>query len=164
MFKEWSAGAWLLIGLVGSVLLRGTLWVITTLNFAPLLGPAHMLLISALGRTAGTGIWLGDIVASFLFAVATGVACHGLRNDRAWARWLGAWLARFYVALNAGSAAGGAVLVWVWGRVDRWLVFLLVLYVVSFGVAVMAARQPKAHRRAAPVDTISAGGVVTRRD
>ncbi|MFC4018377.1 hypothetical protein ACFOW4_10535 [Micromonospora sp. GCM10011542] len=74
MFKNESAGTWLLIGLVGSVLLRGALWVLTILNLGPLLGPVHLLLISAVGHTVGTGIWLGDIVASFLFAIATGVA------------------------------------------------------------------------------------------
>ncbi|MCZ7435236.1 hypothetical protein O7598_02400 [Micromonospora sp. WMMC241] len=143
MFKEWSAGTWLLIGLVGSVLLRGTLWVITTLNVAPLLGPAHLLLISELGRTAGTATWLGDIVASFLFAVATGVVCIGLRRDRVWARWLGAWLARFYVALNAGAAVGCAALLRVVGPAAWLLVFPFALYVVSLGVAIMTARQLK---------------------
>ncbi|MEU0151309.1 hypothetical protein [Micromonospora fulviviridis] len=89
VFKNEWAGTWLLLGLVGSVLLRGTLWVLTVLNLGPLLGPVHLLLIPAVGRTVGTGVWLGDIVASFLFAVATGVACEGLRGDRTWAYRLG---------------------------------------------------------------------------
>lgn len=142
MFKNEWAGTWLLIGLVGSVLLRGTLWVLTVLNLGPLLGPVDLLLFPAVGRTVGTAIWLGDIVASFLFAVATGVACQGLRGDRAWAYRLGQGLARFYVALNAATATVCGVLMSDWGL----LAIPFVLYIVSIVVAIMAARQLAARR------------------
>ena len=147
------AGTWLLIGLVGSVLLRGTLWVLTVLNLGPLLGPVDLLLFSAVGHTVGTGIWLGDIVASFLFAVATGVACQGLRSDRAWAYRLGQGLARFYVALNAATATVCGLLMWDWG-LSAWglLAFPFALYIASMVVAIMAARQLKAHRGPAMVE------------
>ncbi|WP_433605474.1 hypothetical protein ACQP2P_27430 [Dactylosporangium sp. CA-139114] len=62
---------------------------LTVLNVGPLLGPVYLLPAPAVGRAIGTAIRLGDIVASFLFAVATGVACRGLRGDRAWAYRLG---------------------------------------------------------------------------
>lgn len=153
VFNNGPAGTWLLIGLVGSVLLRGALWVLTILNLTPLLGPVHLLLISTVGHTLGTGIWLGDIVASFLFAIATGVACQGLRGDRVWAYRLGRGLARFYVAVNAGTATVCAVLMWDWGLPARGLlVFPFVLYIVSIVVAIVTARQLEAQRGATMVE------------
>ncbi|MFI5914146.1 hypothetical protein [Dactylosporangium sp. NPDC051541] len=148
MFKRGWSGSWLLIGLIGSVLLRGTLWVVTVLNVGPLLGPVDLLLVPALGHTIGTAIWLGDIVASFLFAVATGVACQGLRRDRGWAYRLGKGLARCYVASNAATATVCGVLVMSgWGL----LAFPFVLYIASIAVAIMAVRQLQAHRGSAMV-------------
>lgn len=58
-------------------------------------------LFDAVGHTVATAISVGDDVASLLCAIATGVACGGLRGDRAWAYRLGQGLARFYVAVNA---------------------------------------------------------------
>ncbi|MET8833914.1 hypothetical protein ABZV78_08365 [Micromonospora sp. NPDC004540] len=153
MFKNEWAGTWLLVGLIGSVLLRGTLWLVTILNVGPLLGPVDLLLHSAIDHTVGTAIWLGDIVASFLFAIATGVACQGLRRDRAWAYRLGQWLTSIYVPLNAVTATACGVLMVDWG-LQAWslLAFPLVLYVASIVVAIMAARELKAHRGSALVD------------
>ncbi|WNM37799.1 hypothetical protein RMN56_21935 [Micromonospora halotolerans] len=147
MFKNAWAGTWLLIGLVGSVLLRGILWLLTLFSLGPLLGPVDLLLFDAAGHTVATAISVGDAVASFLCAIATGVACVGLRGDRAWAYRLGRWLARFYVAVNTATATACGVLVAMWGRSAGGLVtFLFVLYVVSLGVAVMAVRQLAAPR------------------
>ncbi|MFG2106623.1 hypothetical protein [Micromonospora chersina] len=141
MFNNSWAGAWLLTGLIGSVLLRGALWLLTMLIFGPLLGPAYVLIDDP---TVGTAIWLGDIVASFLCAIATGVACVGLRRDRDWAYRLGRGLARFYVTVNAATAAACGVLV---AMVKTSLLGLpFVLYVLSIVVAVLALRQLRAPR------------------
>ncbi|SCL71539.1 hypothetical protein [Micromonospora chersina] len=149
MFNNMWAGAWLLTGLIGSVLLRGGLWLLTLLIVAPLLGPAHMLISDA---NVDTPIWYGDIVASFLCAIATGVACVGIRRDRGWAYRLGRGLARFYVAVNAVSAAACGVLL-VQAETSAWdppLVVLVgfpfVLYVLSIVVAVLALRQLRTPR------------------
>lgn len=147
MFNNGWAGTWLLIGLIGSVLLRGALWVLTVLNVGPLLGPVDVLLMPVVGRSVGTAIWLGDIVVSFLLAVATGVACQGLRSDRAWAYRLGQGLARCYVVVNAATAAVCAV----WMSDRHLLAFPFVVYVASIVVAIMAARQLKAHGGSATV-------------
>lgn len=161
MFKNSWAGAWLLIGLVGSVLLRGILWLLTILNFGPLLGPADLMLIDATDHTVGTAIWLGDIVASFLCAIATGVACGGLRRDHDWAYRLGRGLARFYVAVNAATATACGVLMAtespsVWSLTDWSFVGLpFVLYVVSIVVAVLALRQLAAPRPSQPAPSRS---------
>ncbi|MFG1834342.1 hypothetical protein [Micromonospora chersina] len=146
MFKNSWAGTWLLIGLVGSVLLRGALWLVTALNVAPLLGPGDLLLYGAYG-TVGTAIWIGDIVGSFAAAIATGVACVGVRRDRAWAYRLGRWLAWFYVAVNAVTATVCGVLLAKWGwSAGNLEAPLFVLYVVSLVVALMAVRQLAAPR------------------
>ena len=147
MFKYWWAETWLLIGLVGSVLLRGTLWVLTGLNVGPLLGPVDVLLVPAFGHTVGTAIWLGDIAASLLLAVATGVACQGLRGDRLWAYRWGRSLAWFYVGCNAATATVCGVLMSNWGM----LALPFVLYIVSIAIAMMAISQLKAHRGSATV-------------
>lgn len=143
------AGAWLLTGLIGSVLLRGALWLLTMLILGPLLGPAYVLIDDP---TVGTAIWYGDIAASFLCAIATGVACVGLRRDRDWAYRLGRGLARFYVAVNAATAAACGVLVATaktsaWDLAVRSIVGLsFVLYVLSIVVAVLALRQLRTPR------------------
>ncbi|WP_433282064.1 hypothetical protein [Micromonospora sp. CA-244673] len=142
MFKSAWAGTWLLIGLVGSVLLRGILWLLTFFSVGPLLGSVDLLVLETAGHTAATAFWLGDAVGSFLFAIATGVACVGLRRDRAWAYRLGQWLAWFYVAVNTVTAAACVVLVAMWGlSAGIFVAVLFVLYAVSIVVAVMAVRQ-----------------------
>ncbi|MFG3604744.1 hypothetical protein [Micromonospora chersina] len=141
MFNNMWAGAWLLTGLIGSVLLRGALWLLTMLIFGPLLGPVYVLIDDP---TVGMAIWYGDIAASFLCAIATGVACVGLRRDRDWAYRLGRGLARFYVAVNAATAAACGVLA---AMVKTSLLGLpFVLYVLSIVVAVLALRQLRAPR------------------
>ncbi|WP_433311891.1 hypothetical protein [Micromonospora chersina] len=144
MFNNMWTGAWLLTGLIGSVLLRGALWLLTMLMLGPLLGPAYVLIDDP---TVGAAIWYGDIAASFLCAIATGVACVGLCRDRDWAYRLGRGLARFYVAVNAVTASVCGVLLAMWGQ-SAWslVALLLVLYVASLVVAVMAVRQLAAPR------------------
>ncbi|MFI7284240.1 hypothetical protein ACIBOV_28660 [Micromonospora chersina] len=162
MFKNSWAGGWLLIGLVGSVLLRGALWLLTLLSYGPLLGPVDLMLIDVTDQTVGTAIWFGDIVASFLCAIATGVACGGLRRDHDWAYRLGRGLAWFYVAVSAATAtACGVLMVTVspsaWSLTD-WSVVVglpFVLYVVSIVVAVLALRQLAAHRPSHPAPSRS---------
>ncbi|MFF5232610.1 hypothetical protein [Dactylosporangium sp. NPDC000521] len=147
MFKNVRGGSLLLAGLVGSVVLRGALRVATVMNAAPLLGPVHFLTIDAVGRSAGTAVWAGDIVASVLCAAATGIACHGLRGDRAWAYPLGRGLAWFYVAVNAVAATVCGVAMPGW----RLLAVPFGLYVVSLLVAVAALRRLGAERGSATV-------------
>ncbi|MFI7212730.1 hypothetical protein [Micromonospora maritima] len=150
MLHNGRPGTWLSIGLVGSVLFRGTLWVLTTLNLAPLLGPVDLLLYEVLEHPVGTAVWLGDIIASFLFAVVTGVVCGGLRGDRAWAYRWGQGLARFYVVLNLATATVTGALMWHWGPPARgFLAVPFAVYLVSIAVAVMAARELTARRGAA---------------
>ncbi|WP_433046556.1 hypothetical protein [Dactylosporangium sp. CS-033363] len=129
MFKYGSAATWLMIGLVGSVLVRGSLWVVSLLNITPLLGPVALLS----GRTVGGVIWAGDIVASFVLAIVTCVVWRGLRDYRPWAIRPAQGLAWFYIATNV-VAAGACV-----RHLPDWdlLAVPLAWYVVSIGIAVM---------------------------
>ncbi|MEU0562818.1 hypothetical protein [Dactylosporangium sp. NPDC006015] len=152
MFKNVRGGSILLAGLVGSVVLRGALWVLTVSAVGPLLGPVAVLAGETVGRAAGTAVWAGDIVASVLCAAATGVACHGLHADRAWAFRLGRGLAWFYVAVNAIAAAACVALMPGWGQ----LAAPFALYAVSLLVAVAALRRLGAERGSAMVVGIAA--------
>ncbi|MEV0562569.1 hypothetical protein [Dactylosporangium sp. NPDC050588] len=152
MFKNVRSGSILLAGLVGSVVLRGALWVLSVSTVGPLLGPVAVLAGEAAGRAAGTVAWAGDLVASVLCAVATGVVCYGLHGDRAWAFRLGRALASFYVAVNVLAAAACVALMPGWGQ----LAVPFALYAVSSLVAVAALRRLGAERGSAMVVGIAA--------
>ncbi|MEV8516859.1 hypothetical protein [Dactylosporangium sp. NPDC051484] len=142
MFRDWLAATWLLIGLVGSVLIRGALWLFSILILTPLLGPIPLLLSPAVGDSAGTALWTGDIIASFPLAIATFFAWRGLRAYRPWALRLSRGLAWFYVVANAATAIVCGVYMWDWGL----LAVPFAVYVASFAVAVMVLRRLAAYR------------------
>ncbi|GAA3213393.1 hypothetical protein GCM10010532_039100 [Dactylosporangium siamense] len=153
MFKNGRPGAWLLLGLIASVLLRGPIYLLTWLYVGPLLGPVDGLLLRADNQTAATAVWVGDAVASLLVVVATGVTCLGLGEDRLWAYRLGRALAWFYIAVNTVTAAACGTLPSAWGLLTP---ALLALYVGSIAVAVVVLRQLATHRRSATVTGIIA--------
>ncbi|GAB3830324.1 hypothetical protein ACFPIJ_31265 [Dactylosporangium cerinum] len=153
VFKNGRPGAWLLAGLTASVLLRGPIWLLTWLYVGPLLGPIDGLLISADNQTAAAVVWFGDVVASLLAVVATGVTCLGLGEDRLWAYRMGRGLAWFYIAVNTVTAATCGTLPPDWGMLAP---ALLALYAGSIGVAIVVLRQLATHRRSATVIGINA--------
>lgn len=153
MFKNGSAGTWMLIGLVGSVLFRLPLWLVTLGGVGPLLGPIDVALFWSVGDTVVTSaIWVGDAIASVVCAVTTGVACVGLRGDRAWASRLAEGLAWWYIACNTAAAVACGVLMPDWPL----LATPFAVYLVSLVVAILAVRQLRAHRRSPMVVGITA--------
>ncbi|MET7401990.1 hypothetical protein ABZS66_51765 [Dactylosporangium sp. NPDC005572] len=134
MFKD----GWLLGGLVVSVLLRGAVWLLSLGIVGPVLGPLDVVLYTFADHGAVTAIVAGEAVVGVGLAVATGLACDGLRRDRLWAWRLGLGLARCYVVLNAVAAVASLALVPIWG----WWVGLLgaVFYLASLAAAALARR------------------------
>ncbi|GGM47713.1 hypothetical protein ACFFX1_45550 [Dactylosporangium sucinum] len=131
MFKD----GWLVGGLVASVLLRGALWCLSLFIVGPVLGPLDGVL--AVATDHAWEIVAAEAVVGVLLAVATGVACAGLRRDQLWAHRLGLALARGYVALNAVTAVASFALVFVYG----WLPALLgAFYLASLAAAALAWR------------------------
>ncbi|WP_433085615.1 hypothetical protein ACQP1P_11060 [Dactylosporangium sp. CA-052675] len=131
MFKSDRPGRPLLLGLVLSVVVRGAMSALSLLAIGPLFGPIDLL--------AG-GVPAADYALSALLALATAIACDGLRRDRLWAYRLGLTLARLYVTVNAVTAI-------VTGVLACWFPPLLVpfaVYVGSAALAFVAARRLRA--------------------
>ncbi|WP_433205915.1 hypothetical protein ACQP00_38630 [Dactylosporangium sp. CS-047395] len=132
MFNYRSAATWLVIGLVGSVLVRGFLALTSVLILTPLLGPVVLLT----GRTTGGVLWAGDLIASPVLAIVTCVVWRGLRDYRPWAIRSAQGLAWCYIATNVVAAA--CVI-----QLPDWhlLAVPLTWYVISIGNAVMVLRR-----------------------
>ncbi|GAA2331361.1 hypothetical protein [Dactylosporangium salmoneum] len=155
MFKYRTAATWLLAGLIGSVLLRGLLWLATFLTVTPLLGPVAYLSSPAIGEDAASALWIADNCVSPLLALVTFAVWRGLRSYRPWALRTARALAWCYVAANVAAATTCATQM---SRLHL-LAVPCAVYVATLPVACMVLRRLAAYRallhRPAPVRVLA---------